>query len=77
MADTPDRWMLIDPAAAHVGVSRRSIYNWITAGKIGTKRTRLGSLLVRLSDVAYCANLRPHGPGLGRPKATTHAEARS
>lgn len=54
-----DRWLLVDVAAARSGVSRRTVYNWITAGKVEWKRAPFGrSRLVRLSDVQFQARAR-------------------
>ena len=36
-------WLTVHQAALLVGVSRRSIYNWIAAGKLETRRTAGGT----------------------------------
>lgn len=56
---TDDLFLLIDVAAARAGVSRRSIYNWIAAGEIETRRSLGGSRLVRFGDVSFKARRMP------------------
>lgn len=57
--DTPDdRWLNIEQACTEANVSRRTIYNWLTAGRLVSKRTAgggqriLASSLFRLPPVA-------------------------
>lgn len=47
----PEDLMKILPAARRIGVSRRTIYNWIEAGKIELWRTAGGSPRVSLGDL--------------------------
>jgi excisionase family DNA binding protein len=47
MTPTPDRVTVnIRQAAALVGVSRRTIYHWLKAGKLETRRTIGGGLRI-------------------------------
>ena len=46
-----DRSLLIDDAAAILGVSRRTVYYRIREGKLQTIRTRCGSRRVLLSSI--------------------------
>lgn len=39
-------WLTVDGARAVVGVSRRTIYNWLRDGRLTTKRTAGGSLRI-------------------------------
>jgi excisionase family DNA binding protein len=41
-----ERWLTINEAAALVTVSRRTIYNWLTAGKLETRRTVGGAVRI-------------------------------
>jgi excisionase family DNA binding protein len=60
------RSLLIDEAAAALGVSRRTIYYRIRQGRLATIRTRGGSQRVLWSSLegvdlqADCAPARPH-----------------
>lgn len=44
-AESP--WCSIDEAAAYVGVSRRTVYNWIAKGKVAVGRTPGGAVRIR------------------------------
>lgn len=39
-------WLTVMAAAAHASVSRRTIYNWIAAGKLAYIRTAGGSIRI-------------------------------
>jgi excisionase family DNA binding protein len=48
----PDpKWISILDAAALVGVSRRSIYNWLHAGKLTAQRTAGGSVRIETTSL--------------------------
>ena len=47
----PGDWLTIRKAAEHVGVSRRTIYNWYDEGKLVTKRTIGGALRILASSL--------------------------
>lgn len=64
-APTPDpdgKTLSIDQARTVVGVSRRTIYNWIKAGKLPYKRTLGGSIRI------YEESLWQHGTRRETPK---------
>jgi excisionase family DNA binding protein len=44
--DSPRRTLSIMQTCAEIGVSRRTIYNWISAGKLEYKRTPGGSIRI-------------------------------
>ncbi len=48
---THSRTFLIEDAALLLGVSRRTIYYWIAAGRLATVRTRGGSQRVLLASI--------------------------
>lgn len=52
--------LTIDQAAARVGVSRRTIYNWVSGRKVETIRTAGGSLRI-FADTLYRTD-RPPDP---------------
>lgn len=54
----------IQEACAHCGVSRRTIYNWIAAGKIEYCRTASGSVRVYLDTLYRNADM-----SLGTPES--------
>jgi len=54
----------ITQACAEVGVSRRTIYNWIAAGKVEYTRTAGGSIRI-FADTLW------RDPDTGSPGATT------
>lgn len=39
-------WLTVEQAREEAGVSRRTIYNWLHAGKLGWRRTVGGSLRI-------------------------------
>lgn len=41
-----DRWLTIQQACTECEVSRRTIYNWIEAGKLEVRRTAGGNLRI-------------------------------
>jgi excisionase family DNA binding protein len=47
---TPDetgrQWVTIGEACLIAGVSRRTVYNWLQAGKLTTRRTAGGNLRI-------------------------------
>lgn len=45
-APLPEEWLTVNAAAAEVGVSRRTVYNWMKAGKVTTKRTAGGNVRI-------------------------------
>lgn len=42
-ASSAERWISVNQACAAVGVSRRTIYNWIGAGKLQVRHTAGGA----------------------------------
>jgi excisionase family DNA binding protein len=46
-----ERWLSIQEACAEVGVSRRTIYNWLQAGKLDTQKTIGGSTRIRAGSL--------------------------
>ena len=58
----PDRWLMIMDAAREVGVSRRTIYNWLAQGKLETQRTAGGSIRI-LARSLYKPSGIPHTDG--------------
>ncbi len=42
----PITWLSVQVAATHVGRSRRTIYNWLTAGKLHWRRAASGCVLI-------------------------------
>ena len=57
------RSVSLDQAAGALGVSRRTIYNWIRAGRLQTIRTlRGGSQRVLLGSLRKMTVARPHPP---------------
>jgi len=46
-----ERWINIMRAASECGVSRRTIYNWLNAGRLKTKRTAGGCLRIDASSL--------------------------
>jgi len=47
----PEHSLLIDHAAERLGVSRRTVYYWISDGRLKTIRTRCGSQRVLMSSI--------------------------
>jgi excisionase family DNA binding protein len=47
LIDTGDRWITIDQAREAVGVSRRTIYNWLNEGRIIARRTAGGGVRIQ------------------------------
>lgn len=47
----PTPSMNIKQACAFVGVSRRTIYNWVNAGKLPFRRTPGGSIRIQAADL--------------------------
>lgn len=58
-------------ACEAVGVSRRTIYNWISAGKVEYIRTAGGSIRIFADSLWRDASARPAGPN-GNGAHTTH-----
>jgi excisionase family DNA binding protein len=60
-------------ACEAVGVSRRTIYNWISAGKVEYIRTAGGSIRIFADSLWRDAGARPAGNGNGShaPQAVT------
>lgn len=50
-ADSMPRSVLVDQAAAMLGLSRRTVYYRIRAGKLTTLRTRCGSQRVLIASI--------------------------
>lgn len=48
---TPERWLTITEASKAIGISRRTLYNWIAAGKVTTQCTAGGSMRVLESSL--------------------------
>lgn len=48
---TADRWVSIQQAQGIVGVSRRTIYNWVSADKVTVRRTAGGSVRILESSL--------------------------
>jgi excisionase family DNA binding protein len=46
-----DLWLTLAQAAVLIGVSRRTLYNWIRRGKLSVRRTAVGSPRVREADL--------------------------
>ena len=63
----------IPRACELVGVSRRTIYNWISAGKVEYIRTAGGSIRIFADSLWRDAGARPAGNGNGShaPQAAT------
>jgi excisionase family DNA binding protein len=49
--DNPNAYVSIKRACAIVGVSRRTLYNWINAGKVTVKRTAGGPRRILVSSL--------------------------
>jgi excisionase family DNA binding protein len=49
--EAADGYLTIEEARAVARVSRRTIYNWITAGKLVTQRTAGGALRILASSL--------------------------
>ena len=47
----PIEWLNVMQASARVGVSRRTIYNWLKAGKLAYARTPGGSIRIDASTL--------------------------
>jgi excisionase family DNA binding protein len=58
-------------ACEAVGVSRRTIYNWISAGKVEYVRTAGGSIRIFADTLWRDASARPSGAANGVHAATT------
>ena len=59
------RSVSLDQAAGSLGVSRRTIYNWIRAGRLQTIRTvGGGSQRVLLASLREMVGARPHPEGV-------------
>jgi excisionase family DNA binding protein len=58
-------------ACEAVGVSRRTIYNWISAGKVEYIRTAGGSIRIFADSLWRDAGVRPNGSN-GNGSHTTH-----
>ena len=57
-----------------VGVSRRTIYNWISAGKVEYVRTAGGSIRIFADTLWRDASAAPERPAeTSRPEAGPHA----
>ena len=50
-------WVSIRQAGEFYGVSRRTIYNWIAAGKVTTQRTPGGSTRIAIDKAAWAGSL--------------------
>ncbi len=63
------RSVSIDQASQLLGVSRRTIYNWIRAGRLQTIRTIGGSQRVVLESLRDClhAHPQPSAPLVSNP----------
>jgi excisionase family DNA binding protein len=59
-------------ACEAVGVSRRTIYNWISAGKVEYIRTAGGSIRIFADSLWRDASARPASPN-GNGSHVTHA----
>jgi excisionase family DNA binding protein len=62
-------------ACEAVGVSRRTIYNWISAGKVEYVRTAGGSIRIFADSLWRDANARPAGtpaPNVQHAATTGH-----
>ena len=73
--EAADRSLLIDEAAALLGVSRRTVYYRIREGKLQTIRTRCGSQRVLVSSIQMLLRgMRPAEPS-ARGAATARGAA--
>lgn len=50
-ATREEEWVTLAEAASHASVSRRTLYNWISEGKLPHKRTVGGMLRVQKSSL--------------------------
>lgn len=62
-------------ACEAVGVSRRTIYNWISAGKVEYVRTAGGSIRIFADSLWRDSNARPATAGTVAHAATTGQSA--
>jgi excisionase family DNA binding protein len=62
-------------ACEAVGVSRRTIYNWISAGKVEYVRTAGGSIRIFADSLWRDANARPASANAVTHAATTEHSA--
>jgi excisionase family DNA binding protein len=59
-------------ACEAVGVSRRTIYNWISAGKVEYVRTAGGSIRIFADTLWRDANPRPASANMAQAATTGH-----
>ena len=60
-------------ACEAVGVSRRTIYNWISAGKVEYVRTAGGSIRIFADTLWRDASARPAGVSITHSATTGHS----
>jgi excisionase family DNA binding protein len=69
---TDRKTISIMKACELVGVSRRTIYNWISAGKVEYVRTAGGSIRI-FADTLWRDARQSNGNGNGNGSVTAHA----
>lgn len=60
--ETDRPWLSITQAAQYVGVSRRTIYNWLRAGKLDSARTAGGSQRIARASLITVRQERGDAP---------------
>ena len=53
------RWLTVNEAAEECGVTRRTVWNWVAAGKLATRRTAGGGLRIA-GDTLWGGRQAPH-----------------